>query len=167
MYQCWTMRSSSMLGFSIMPTKNFQISNLGLVKEEEPEIKFQHSLNHRENKGFQKNIYLCFIDHIKAFDCVVITNCGKLSKRWGYQTILPVPWETCMWVKKQQLEPCKKQLIGSGLRKEYDRAVCCHPVYLTYKLSTSWEMLGWMSYKLESRLAEEESTTSDMQMIPF
>ena len=42
-------------------------------------------------REFQKNIYLCFIDHIKAFDCVVITNCGKLSKRWGYQTILPVP----------------------------------------------------------------------------
>ena len=35
-----------------------------------------------------------------------------------------------MWVKKQQLEPCMEQLIGSGLRKEYDRTVCCHPVYL-------------------------------------
>ena len=42
-----------------------------------------------------------------------------------------------MQVKKQQLEPCIEQLIGSGLRKEYNRAVCCHPVYLTYVLSTS------------------------------
>ena len=47
-----------------------------------------------------------------------------------------------MQVKKQQLEPCIEQLIGSGLRKEYNRAVCCHPVYLTYTLSTSWEMPG-------------------------
>ena len=37
-----------------------------------------------------------------------------------------------------------EQLIGSGLRKENDRAVCCHPVYLTYPLSTSWKMEGWM-----------------------
>ena len=39
--------------------------------------------------------------------------------------------------------------LGSRLRKEYDRAVRYHPVCLTYMLSTSWEMLGWMSYKLE------------------
>ena len=43
------------------------------------------------------------------------------------------------------------QLIGSRLRKEYDRAVCCLPVCLTDTLSTSGEMPGWMSYKLESR----------------
>ena len=42
-----------------------------------------------------------------------------------------------MQVKKRQLEPCMEQLIGSRLRKEYDRAVCCHPVCLTYTLSTS------------------------------
>ena len=72
-------------------------------------------------------------------------------QKWEYQTILPVSWEKCMWVKKQQLEPCMEQLTGSGLRKEYDNAVYGHPVYLTYMLSTSWEMQGWMSYKLESR----------------
>ena len=38
--------------------------------------------------------------------------------------------------QEQQLESCMEQLIGSELRKEYDRAVCCHPVYLTYTLST-------------------------------
>ena len=80
-----------------------------------------------------------------------MTNYGKLLEVCEYQTILPVSWETCMQVKKQQLEPCMENLTGSKLRKEYDRAVCCHPVCLTYMLSTSWEMLGWMSYKLESR----------------
>ena len=68
-------------------------------------------------REFQKNIYLCFIDYTKAF-VWIITNCGKILKGWEYQTILPVSWETCMWVKKQQLEPCMKQLIGSGLRKD-------------------------------------------------
>ena len=64
-----------------------------------------------------------------------------------------------MWIKNQQLEPCKEQLIGLGLRKEYDRAFCCHPVYLSCTVSTSWEMLDWMSYKLESREVGEAWTT--------
>ena len=41
-------------------------------------------------REFQKNIYLCFIDYAKAFDCVDHINCGKLLKRWEYHTILPV-----------------------------------------------------------------------------
>ena len=56
---------------------------------------------------------------------------------------------------------------GRGLRKEYDKAICCHPVYLTYTQSTSGEVPGWMSYKLESRLLGEISTTSDTRMIPL
>ena len=63
-------------------------------------------------------------------------------------------------------ESCMEQLTGSGLRKEYDKAVYCHPVYLTYMQSTSCEMLGWMSYKLESRLPGE-ITTFDIWMIPL
>ena len=48
-----------------------------------------------------------------------------------------------------------EQLTGSKLGKEYDKAVYCHPVYLNYMQGTSCEMLGWMSYKLESRLLGE------------
>ena len=88
-------------------------------------------------REFQKNIYLCFINYTKALTVWIIINCGKLSKRWEYQTILPVSWGTCMWVKKQQLEPCMEQLIGSRMRKEYDRVLCCHPVCLIYIPSTS------------------------------
>ena len=51
-----------------------------------------------------------------------------------------------MQVKKQQLASCMEQLIGSTLRKEYNRIVFCHPVCLTYRLSTSCEMLGWMNH---------------------
>ena len=58
-----------------------------------------------------------------------------------------------------------EQLIGSKSGKEYDKAVYCHPAYLTYRQSTSWVMLDWMNHKLESRLLGEIPTNSDMQMI--
>ena len=51
--------------------------------------------------------------------------------------------------KKQQLESDKEQQPGSKLGKEYIKAVYCHPAYLTYMQSTSWEMPGWMNHKLE------------------
>ena len=50
--------------------------------------------------------------------------------------------------------------------KEYIKAVYCHPSYLTYMQRISCEMLGWMKHKLELRLPEEISITSDMQMTP-
>ena len=56
---------------------------------------------------------------------------------------------------------------GSKLRKEYVKAVYCHPTYSTYMQSTSCEMLDWMKHKLESRLLGEISITSDMQMTPI
>ena len=66
-----------------------------------------------------------------------------------------------MQVKKQQLELDMEQWIGSKLGKEYIKVVYCHPAYLTYMQSTSYEMLGWMTHKLELRLQGEISTTSD------
>ena len=69
-----------------------------------------------------------------------------------------------MQVKKQQLEPDMKQWAGSKWGKEYDKAVYCHPAYLTYLQSTSCKMLGWVNHKLESRFPGEIPTTSDMQM---
>ena len=71
-----------------------------------------------------------------------------------------------MQVKKQQLELDIKQQTGSKSGKEYIMAVYCHPAYLTYIQSTSWETLGWKKHKLESRLPEEISIISDMQMTP-
>ena len=69
-----------------------------------------------------------------------------------------------MQVRKQQLELDMEQQTGSRLRKEYIKAVYCHPAYLTYIQSTSCEMLGWMEQKLESRLLGEISISSAMQM---
>ena len=69
-----------------------------------------------------------------------------------------------MLVRKQQLELDMEQQTGSKSGKEYIKAVYCHPAYLTSMQSTSWEMLGWMKHKLKSRVPEEISVTSEMQM---
>ena len=54
-----------------------------------------------------------------------------------------------MQLKKQQSEPDMEQQTTSKSGKEYVKAVCCHPAYLTYMQSTSGEMLGWIKHKLE------------------
>ena len=59
-----------------------------------------------------------------------------------------------------------EQQNDSKLGKEYIKAVYGYPVYLTYMQHTSCEMMGWMQYKLESRLPGEISIISDMQMTP-
>ena len=72
-----------------------------------------------------------------------------------------------MQVRKQQLELDMEQHTGFKSGKKYIKAVYCHSAYLTYMQSTSWETLGGMKHKLESRLLGEVSITSDMQMTPL
>ena len=69
-----------------------------------------------------------------------------------------------MQVKKQQLELDMEQHTGYKSEKGCVKAVYCHPAYLIYMQSTSWETLGWRKHKLESRLPEDVSITSDMRM---
>ena len=63
-------------------------------------------------REYQKNIYFCFVDYAKAFDCVD-QNCGKFWKRGEHQTTWPASWKTCMQVRKQQLELDMEQQTGS------------------------------------------------------
>ena len=64
-------------------------------------------------REFQKNIYFCFIDYAKAFDCADHDKCGKFLKWSEHLTTLPAAWETCMQVRKQQLELDMKQQTSS------------------------------------------------------
>ena len=82
----------------------------------------------------------------------ITINYGKFLKRWEYQITWPTSWETYIQVRKQQLELDMEQQTGSKWGKEYIKAVYCHPAYLTFMQSTSWETLGWMKHKLKSRL---------------
>ena len=116
-------------------------------------------------REFQKNIYFCFIDYAKAFDCV------DHNKLWKILKVMGVPEHLTYFlrkeqVKKQQLELDMEQQTGSKLEKEYIKAVYCHPAYLSHMQSTSCKMPGWMKHKLEPSLLGEISINSDMQMIP-
>ena len=71
-----------------------------------------------------------------------------------------------MKVRKQQLEKDMEQQTGSKKEKEYVKAVYCHPAFLPAVQSTSCKMLDCMKHKLDSRLQEEISIASDIQMIP-
>ena len=55
-------------------------------------------------REFQKNIYFCFINYVKAFDCVDHNELWKILKEMEYQTTWPTSWETYMHVRKQELE---------------------------------------------------------------
>ena len=74
-------------------------------------------MDYRESKGIPENVYF-FIDYSKAFDCVGHNKYGKFLKGWKYQAILPVSWETYMWVKKEHLEPYMEERTDSKLGNE-------------------------------------------------
>ena len=117
-------------------------------------------------REFQKNIYFCFIDYAKAFDCVDHNKLWKILKEMG----MPDHF-TCLL---RNLYAGQEAAVRTGhgttdwfqIGKGVGNAVYCHPAFLTSMQSMSCEMLGWMKHKLESRLTGEISITSDMQMTP-
>ena len=119
----------------------------------------------KKQESSRKPSFSALLTMPKPLTVWITTNCGNFWKRCKYQTTWPASWEICMQVRNQQLELDIAQLtFKSG--KEYIKAVYCHHAYLTYMQCISWEMLGWMKQKLESRLPGEISITSDMQMTP-
>ena len=146
---------------------NLQVFKLDLKKAEESEIKLPTSVGSAEKQESSRKASIsALLTMPKPLTVWITTNYGKFFKRWEHQTTLPASWEICMQVKKQQLELDTEQQTGSKLGKEYIKAIYCDPDYLTNIQSTSWEMLGCMKHKLESRLPGEISITSDMQMTP-
>ena len=93
----------------------------------------------------QKNIYFCFIDYAKALDCVDHNKLWKILQEKGIPDHLTCLLRNVYAGQKQRLELDMEQQTDSELGKEYVKAVYCHPAYLTYMQSTSWEMLGWMN----------------------
>ena len=108
-----------------------QIANIHWIKEKARE--------------FQKNIYFCFVDYAKSFDCVDHNKLWKILKEKGIPDQPSVSWETCRQVKKQQLGPDVEKWTGLKLEKEYVKAVYCHPAYLITMQGTSCKMQGWMN----------------------
>ena len=116
-------------------------------------------------REFQKNIYFCFIDYAKAFDCVNHNKLWKILKEMG------IPDHLTHLLRNLYAGQEATVRTGHGtdwfqIAKRVLKAVYCHPAYLTFMQSTSRETLGWMKHKLESRSPGEISVTSDMQMTP-
>ena len=138
---------------------------LNLKKVEEPEIKLPTSFgSSKKQESSRKTSTSALLTMPKPLTVWIITTCGKFLKRWKDQTILPACCETCMQVKKQQLEADIEQQTGSKLGREHVKTVYCHLTYLTSVQSTSYEMLGWMKHKLASRFLGEILITLNMQM---
>ena len=115
-------------------------------------------------REFQKNIYFCFIDYAKAFDCVDHNKLWKILKEMGIPDHL-----TCLLRNLYADQEATVRTgygttdwfqIGKGVLKGY----IFSPAYLPSMQSTSCEMPGWMKDKLESRLLGEISITPDIQM---
>ena len=115
----------------------------GFIKSEEPENELPTSIGSwKKQESSRKTSNSASLAMLKPLTVWIITNCGKFFKRWEYQTTWPASWKICKPVKKQQLELDMEQQTGYKLGKEYVKAVYCHPTYLTYMQSTSWEFLG-------------------------
>ena len=118
-------------------------------------------------REFQKNIYFCFIDYAKAFDCVNHNKLWKILKEMGIPDHL-----TCLL---RNLHAGQEATVRTGhgttdwfqIRKGVRQGCILSPTYLTYMQSTSCEMPDWTKLKLESRLPGETSITSDIQMTPL
>ena len=102
------------LGFHSMWTENFQMYKLDLEKAEESEIKLPISVSSQKNlENSRKTSTSASLNTLKPLTMQITTNCEKFLKRWEYQTTLPASCETCMQVKKQQLELDMEQQTGS------------------------------------------------------
>ena len=113
-------------------------------------------------REFQKNIYFCFIDYAKAFDCVDHNKRWKILQEMGISDHL-----TCLL---QNMYAGQEATVRTGYGTmdcfQIGKGVCqgwyCHPAWLIHMQSTSCEMLDWMNHQLKSGLLGEISITSDM-----
>ena len=106
---------------------------------------------------FWKNIYFCFIDYVKDFDCVEYNKLWKILQGEGIPDHLTYHLRNLYASEEATIRT--EQWTCSKLGKEYVKVVYCHPACLIYMQSTSCEMLGWMKHNLESRVPGEISIT--------
>ena len=104
--------------------------------EKRGQIAYTHWITENARE-FQKEIYFCFIDYTKAFDCVDHNKLENSSRDGNTRPPYLPPEKPLCRFKKQQLEPDMKQWTDSKLGKEHIKAAYCYPAYLTYMQSTS------------------------------
>ena len=142
---------------------NFQLFKLVWEKAEEPEIKLPtYTGSSKKQESSRKTSISALLTMPKPLTVWITINCGKF---WEMGTSDHL---TCLlrnlYAGQEATVRTAHGTIDLFQKKEYVKAVYCHPAYLTYTQSTSWETLGWRKNKLESRLPGEILITSDMQM---
>ena len=101
-------------GFYSMWTMNFQMFKVDLEEAEEPEVKLPTSVGSlKKEESSRRTSTSALLTMPKPLTVWITTNCGKFWKRWEYHTTWPTSWETCMQVRKQQLELDMEQQTGS------------------------------------------------------
>ena len=106
----WGGQSTGVSALASFLAKNKLVSK----KAEEPEIKLPTSDgSSKKQESSRKTSISALLTMPKALTVWIIINCEKFWKRWEYQTTWPDSWETCMQVRKQQLELDKEQQTGS------------------------------------------------------
>ena len=124
---------------------------MDLEKTEEPEIKLPTSAKPSKKWERSRKTYFCFIDYAEAFDCVDHNKLWKILKEMGIPDQLTCLLRNLYAGQEATVRTGHSTQTGSKSGKEYIKAVYCHPAYLTYIQSISWEILDWMNHKLESR----------------
>ena len=143
------MRTDVQAGFRKSRGTRDQITNIHWIIEKAREL--------------QKNIYFCFTDYAKAFDCVDHKKLWKILQEMGIPDHLTCLLRNLYAGQEATVRPRHGITGWSQIGKGHIKAVFCHPVYLTSMQSTSCEMLGWRSHRLKSKLLGEISTTSDIE----
>ena len=130
-----------------MWTMNFQMFKVVLEKAEEPEIKLPTSAGSSKKQEFQKNVYFCFIDYAKAFDCVDHNQLWKILKEMGIPDHLTYLSRNLYGGQEATVKTGHGTTDWFQIGKEYVKDVYCYFAYLTSMCSTSWETLGWKKHK--------------------
>ena len=137
-----------------------------LEKAEKPEIKSPTSVGSSEKQeSSRKNIYFCFIDYVKDFDCVDHNKHQKILEM-GIPDHLTCLLRNLYAGQEATVRTRHRNWDRLQIGKGVFQGLYYHPAYLTYMQSTSCEMLGWMKDKLDSRFIGEISINLDMQMTP-
>ena len=124
-------------------------------------------LDHRKNqREFQKNIYFCFTDYAKAFNCVDHNELWEILHEMGIPDYLACLLKNLYAGQEATVRTGHGTMDSFQIGKGAHQGCILSPAYLTYMQSTSCEMPGWMKHKLESRFQGEIPITSDMQMTP-
>jgi len=137
---------------------------LDLEKAEESEIKLTSFGSYKKAGNSRKTFTSASLTMLKPLTVWITTNRGKFWKRREYQTTLPVSWETCMQVKKQQLEPDIEQQTGSKLEKEYVKALYAEHIIQNAGLDESQAGIKIAGRNINNPVAESEEELKSLLM---